>query len=748
MGDFTRFIERAKKWKFTIINSLGSLEVPEPIGWDNIRLTLTRNTTFKTLFRGFSADVEYIFDGYDNIAAIDELEGIQAESELQVDKADTNTGKYTNVLTGKMDMQEYRESSENRKGVSVPLIDNLFNEKLANRQETNIPYDRPTDLDNNTIDPGIYKDITLLGREFGGKFKADIYLEPATEEDPINEYYLYASAADTESITLVSDFGENATLLPNVNNVSKLPLSVPSGILPGNCFYYTDLSSASITVNVNYDLTREGSQQTWLYFWVVTFNDAGEFLVNTELEKIEISPSEIGSFDYQLELTRKQGLLLWFGISSLATNDSTITVNEGTTIDIDYISRFEATPCKVVMPFEAFDQVATAITGEPNSFRSNFFGRTDIGYSEDGAGALLSLANGLMIRQFPLGYEQADGADRVAQLAFNFKELFDSYYKQYNIGIQVIKEDGKYIIIAEPQADLFSYDISHETQFIERGTFERVRDLTYYFSNVEAGYLTASDDLIGGLEEYNSKISHSTILSTVNQTLDLVSTYSGITTRIEKQRRKPFDTTATEELTGDKTIYFIELWRNESGDLVQRTDEGFSDIVGLDGLETYLNLGITPKQMMLRHGIELNVGLLKYPSSIVKYNTSDKTTDLQLLLEDESEYIVENGDITAGYLDDPLWSGYMINYTSSLGLTDYFNIESNPNALISYTNPIKKEVNYGWVMEIGTGAYDKNNNMQLREAYPQDVATQYGLGTDNDNEGIGTDIDNELIEVI
>ncbi|MCP4337025.1 MAG: hypothetical protein GY679_04240, partial [Mycoplasma sp.] len=129
MGDYTRFGIVPKKWRFTINDETESLELnSNPIGWDDLRLSLTRNDTYKTMFRGYSADLEYTFDAADKLMEWQNASGILKKSNLTVEKIDTNTGLYDNVLTAKHDYVEYKELTTNKKGVSIPLIDNSFNE--------------------------------------------------------------------------------------------------------------------------------------------------------------------------------------------------------------------------------------------------------------------------------------------------------------------------------------------------------------------------------------------------------------------------------------------------------------------------------------------------------------------------------------------------------------------------------------------------------------------------------------------
>lgn len=734
MGDYTRFATIPKKWRFTINDETESLELNNnPVGLDDLRLSLTRIQN-KSLVRGYSANLEYVFEGADKLMEWQKDKGVLKESYLKVDKIDTNTGEYDNVLTAKHDYVEYKELTQNKKGVSIPLIDSAFNEKLKNREDIDIAVDSDTNLDGDSITPIQYTDISLLGREFG---QSDAVAE-SWFGDPENPSLDVYEALDSDFFIYRFNFGQDASNFINIQNVQRRRGSEVFGeedkIFAVDCFYYDPFGNTDISFTVNMIGKLEGGFSRF-YIKKGKFDESGAVIDGTVSTLEDRTDTNVGSFlnvnfTKQVTTTLEPGYGIWIMVYLSSSFNDKFTVYEGTNLNVDYFSKFDPTPCKVVLPHEVGEYLAEAITGEPNSFRSNYFGRTDIGYDEDGAGALIALTNGKLIRQLPTGNIQAEGEPKKAQLAFKFKEFFENFYKLKNISFEVVVEDGKHIIVAELQKDLFKTTVSHEFSFIEKGSFERVQDFTHFYSSIKAGYQANNEDLPSGLEEYNNIIHHSTILSTVQNELDLVCSYTAQGILLEKLRRQG---NTSNELSGDERIFFIELIRDESDNLIQRNRQGFTDVIGLDGLETAINLGLTPKQTFYAHGWEINTGLAKFPSSIIKYNTSDKTTDLQLLKEGEFDYIVENQDVVAGTLENPIFTGFKVNFRTAISLSDYKIMQADANSLIAYPAQFGNTgLNYGWIDDVSTDPKDTDFNAVLIEANPPDVATEKVLATNKD----------------
>jgi hypothetical protein len=435
MGDATRIEQLDKTWRYKLSSSLGVVTLAHnPEGWADKELTLTRSDTYKSIFRTSSAELEYLntclligstyASAYDYLKALEDSEGVLAECKLIVDKKDSLSGTYTEVFSASLNFTEFIESNKINKSIAIPLIEDSFHERLQSRENTDIPYDRPEDIDGETITAGTYTDITFKGREFYTEATGQIW-EEDDETGAINNYNMTAA----QGYIIRTEF-QNVELLPNYQTVIKSKLANVFTISTLNALYYTD--NVTATVNYSLNINFSTTSQIYLSFLKASFDEDGvietpfEYIVPKQLVVSSLNTNYTGTVD----LEAQQGIVLLFesaggGFIPIAT------IQGGTNIYISAISSFEETPCKVVLPHELFTQQVLAITGKPN-FRSNYFGRTDLGYAEDGEGAYITTTNGMLIRQFAPGYiqeENIEPEDKPAQLVYRFKESFESYAK-------------------------------------------------------------------------------------------------------------------------------------------------------------------------------------------------------------------------------------------------------------------------------------------------------------------------------
>lgn len=753
MGSAASYVNSqfSKTWRFRLNSALGIKTLRRnPEGWNGLTLGLTRDDDYESVFRTFSSELSYtaaslieeptstIKSSFDYMRALENLEGILATCDLIVDKVNSKTGLYTNILTAKHDFTKYKESTQFKKEASVTITDSTFHERLRAKEDNDIPYDRDKDIDGETIAVGTYEDITLKGREFFTEAKGEIYDEDATSSE---NTYRFTDITPSNSDYLLRINFDNVELLPNYQNITKrgVTLNVGAGsfnVTSLDAFYYADNITAKISYDINVNLntvSTSGSRAGFLVLWKIKFTEDGDFdsyigIVQEQDLGIVFSGTITGS----TELENREGLIL-----TISPPGEGAFVQGNTNINVSAISSLEATPCKVVLPHELFTQCVLGITGTPN-FRSNYFGRTDLGYAEDGEGAFVSVTNGRLIRQFQTGYIEDDdmvAEEKPAQLIFRFKEAFDSYAKLKGLAMRIVEEDdGSYWIEIEKKEDLYSNNVALTltSKDIKDKTYERERYKDHFYGDIDVGYAIEADNIDGGLSEWCSSSKFTTKLSTVKNTLDRKISYLASTVPIEKQRRLPADSTATKEGANDNNNFFIDLYNDPVLGLVQRESQGFSEVNGLTNIDTYLNLMLTPKQILITSGFDLNVGLAKYPSSKIIYDSSKKTTAFNWKYTGDDTLYTESADEIAGSLENPLFSGNIVKFDAPLSIENFLLIRSDTTKQIKYWNPIDQEYNYGWIIEVSTEPVSSDTNWEILEANPPNVGTVTLLATDTD----------------
>ena len=105
-----------------------------------------------------------------------------------------------------------------------------------------------------------------------------------------------------------------------------------------------------------------------------------------------------------------------------------------------FLSEYPETQSKCLRAHEGFSRLVKILTGT-SGFYSEFFGRKDLGYATDGAGAYLTLQNGRMIRNFQAAEYQ---------LNTSLKEMFQSFDAVYCLCATIEKRDNKDVFRVEP----------------------------------------------------------------------------------------------------------------------------------------------------------------------------------------------------------------------------------------------------------------------------------------------------------
>ena len=210
---------------------------------------------------------------------------------------------------------------------------------------------------------------------------------------------------------------------------------------------------------------------------------------------------------------------------------------------------------------------------------------------------------------------------------------------------------------------------------------------------------------------------------------------------MEFARRLQKNSDETEDSQYDKDNFVLNV--TEDGDnWKQRTTEGFTNITGIDFIDTPGNLEITPARNLSRWGWMLSAGLQKYAESVVKYNSSDQPTDLSTTLNGDT--VAENQNIPVTDLENPLFTGKKIIFSAPLTLQNYNLLKTGDNKykLIKVWDPVKEMYRFGWIKEASVESVDKATNWELIEAKDAVEVLSYWLWNDgfkilwNDGGGI------------
>lgn len=684
--------------------------ITEPVGWDESKPTITRDETYHGVMRTFTADLTFIQDGYYYLKELYEEEGILCNCLIYVYEYNNVTHEYELQDTGKIDFSVWDENDTySTIGVTLSVTDTEFKEKIINREDTEINYDNSEDLDGNTMSDPEYIENTVYGMEV-------VYSGNGTvnSEDEIS-FKISDSVVPDSRWIFDLDMDDIADEIDGFQTVTGQMWDVTGD---GSPFYPDDDGEndlAFFVAEADGTLKLSGSL---LFDFYVNKSDgltstAAIFLVkytaSTDYASV-VSGGWYGTgngmysdqtFDFDNEISYKEGDMLFLaarcGAGTAYSNTSYIVVTEST-MEIAIVDKYEETTSKAALLFDVFNRGIESMTGVADAFVSTVLG-------EGGDYHDYSIQNGLLLRQYP---------EEDAAMSFKFKDLYQQLEKIFNIGLAINSDDTVEI---RKKQDFFKeyvvYTVPKANMVVE--TFSKKIDTDYFFSDVEIGYSKSAYEEVSGLEEYNNESYYSTILSALNNSLEVVSTVRADGYGMEFARRVPYDSSETEDTSYDDDLFLLNIVKNSSGNWVQLTTEGFDSVTGLDSnVTTPANLKITPAQNLRRWGWMIATGLQKYEESKVNFTKADFASDLSTTLDGTT--VTESESVPYSELEAPIFTGHVLTFEARLSMTDFNTLKADPYGIIKVWNPVAKDWTYGWIKEVSVESVDKDTNFELIEA--------------------------------
>lgn len=709
------------QYKFELESDLlGKQEIIEPVGWDESKPTLTRDETYSGIIRSFTVGLTFVKNGYDYVRELKDAEGVLAKCSVYIYEYNNSTHEYELQDIGTLDFTSYKESDKYGKGADITITDTQFAEKIRGREDVEVNYNNNVDLDDNPMSEPIYVEQEVLGVNvtakatvstideyvdfsvFNGQERGSFWTPTANYEGQIEG----GQSVTGRYINEVTGFrtSKDAFLISQEDDTDI--------IIDGSLFFTMYIENANAAGGNCYVSLRKSNPDNTSIILVEWVEYSEGLYENIELDISGTYNLNEGDYLY---------LLVRCGNESASFNNSEFEMFEST---IQLTNKDQAAPTisKGAFIYDCFNRTIESITGVANTVQSNIF--DDGGIHHD-----YTTQNGFLLRNYT---EEESG------MSWKFKDYFQGIEKIFNIGLGINNDNT---VTIRDKKDFFQNGVIFTVtpDLLQADSFEKSIDDVYYFSDVEIGYAKSAYEEISGLEEYNNKSYYNTILSNLNNKLDGISKIRGDIYGIEFARRKQKDSDTTEDTKYDSDLFLFNIY-NDAGNWIQLTDQGFSDISGIDQIETPGNLKITPGRNLRRWGWLLSAGLQKYADSKVKFNKSDVISDLSTTLNGDT--VTENQDINYSELDEPLFTGEKIMFTAKLSFTNYKLIKENPYKLIKVWNPIDREYNFGWIREVGIESADKSTNWELIEAKSAIEVLSYWLTNDgfkwlwNDNGGI------------
>lgn len=667
-----------KRFRFYLQNATkGNLLLRyAPGGWESAKFEIKRNEKYWGLFRAITFnELSFKKDARDFIRDVYENEGINGKIIFTVYRLSGDT--YVSYFAGKLDLSTYKIDET---GVSCQVVDTSFHEKVKNRENVKV---------------NIRERISIEGYEI-----------PAfSNEDPefdLPDYTLVANATWSKRANMdtilqnhyvplwetISEFTETQsqncdTVIADGNAMfedSTADRSVRlSGHISGVCYFTSVQPHVTFTIKIYIDGVVDST--------IGTVNGAGVSSLSFDFDFNENFAITTGQ-DFWIQGTLDHaGETVYDNDINVSMAVTISTVSGGVIIGYPY--------------YEAFLRTLQLITDDNDVLKSDYFGRTDsevVTYASDGQ--LGHVTKGLYIRQ-------ANGLNDT--MAISLTELFHSLASLYQIGMGIEQVSGVDKVIIEELQYFFSSTvvIDLSARIREDAIGKEVMPDKHY-NQIEVGYNSFETESNGGVAEFNTKSSFTTVISVLDNKLDLVSKYRADTQGIVKLRQ---GVSEDADVKGDENNFLIDTIRGGGSGFTARTDEGFTSVTGGVDADNSFNLMITPKRNLLRHGDIIRAGLQKNLGTYLRWQAGDKNTTLATMLTTETEILTENSDVLVNDLEEPFFIPEIYTFECEMRYSDLSTILANQKGLIKIADD-----KYGWIMSLTIGEQENRADIRLLRA--------------------------------
>ena len=688
MSDITSAYSDTIRFRLSATNVDSLVLLTEPIGWKDDSLELDRHKDYHGIFTSFTNNLEFINEAKEYIERAYDNGGINENliltKEILVEDGDDLVFKtrYTAIA-------DFSTMVKTQTRVTIKFNSNNLAELIKSHEsddfeiESSDP-DKPlTSIDGKTLDTLVLDTTEIKGRS----------ILVSGESIGIGGVY-NGWGTSRKNNTLITELISEG--LPRHQAVvfgsyNKDDLSGSLPVTSDNLIYTNVTSSESVKkITLDVDLNFEVYDcDTFLSvnFYKVRFypgSDVYSIIETKNIFYINYAPDFDGfgfyngkysiQDSFETDVTWEDGIMVGFvfggthnldvggyypptGILSFSTVFKPLLVNR---FKINEVAYFDSSPnLDVIFNHDLSKRLLYIITGRNTAYYSKYFGRTELGYIQDGESGLIGVMSGLWARAFDRKSE------KYKALTISLKDQMESNRAVFNTGIgietinlqeRVREEDLRYFYQNEVVVRL-----PNQIKDVKRTV-----DNDLFFSGMSFGYDKAGDyEDSMGLDEPNTRTDYVTPIRKSTKKYQKISKIRADEYGMEFARRKPQSTFPLEDTKYDDSNWFLDLKRVDDFGYEQR--ESYTDgldindrlkvpATGIYSPETFRSSFFTPLRMLMRHAWVFRSGLEKYLGKDIKYISKDKNSTLETHAQEywnqaKDKAYSESDDILVGDLN-------------------------------------------------------------------------------------------------
>lgn len=658
----------------------GESIIQDPEGWQDDDKELARNEEYHGIFTQFSNSLTFVGDGADYIKFVYTFYGINANIRLTRDEANPQTDIWEAKYQGDLDLSTYEIEGGK---VKVKFNNAGIEMIIKARESEQVELERTNTMDGAVMAPLSVKTVAINGREILLNTQFDI-------QQTDNYASIHLSAGDNAGgtdraqsvgvpLNMFSQSHENAhSVIPQTNGGES---QGTTGIM----FFAVTAVPRTLHIKMNLDFTtnitsKDDVNHAFYGLFISKYGGGTEYstitrgvatLLHTDtyggvdvlggqayanpFTGANNNPPKPWSVSWEGDIFVDAGeslALEFYGKANLgsAFHDGTLAVtaqNISGSLKISENSYFQPTQSKFILAYEMANRLLEIMTGSNTALKSDFLGRTDTGYPQDGKGALNGFTHGFWLRGFDrLPESTEEEINSFKQLTTSWKDFIGSLQTVWNIGLGIERSGYREKVVIEELSYFYNRRVTVRLP-LAINKAKRSVATKYYYSGLDLGYSKGGEyEEAMGLDEYNAKSTFTTVINRIKNVYSRLSVYRADSYGKEFARRKNKAAYPTEDTRYDTDVFFLDLKRGAGEIFEERVwQDDFSQApTGTYSPGTATNLRLSPVNILLRHGWVIAAGLTKYASDFIRYGSSTANSALKTKLIGGNEY-AENGNI-------------------------------------------------------------------------------------------------------
>ena len=635
----------------TLINDL--------IGWEDYGLDAKRNRNYHGTLVTVTKELGFKGEAKRMIEEVYDEKGVIGDLRLIRERLVDSDGELTT----------YEEDPVYADFYTLKRIDdivylNFYSNSLQTlidaHEEDDFEIERETDIKGNTIDPLPESFIELPGRS----------LQSIGSHEMV-EFLANLSTSNTWRTIVISEG-------PSRHSEALRKQILPFQNMDGLGLFYDrreteeDEPDQTVTINYNYDVEFTNSAlaeistivKFGVHKWRYNANTATYSIVETQIihetnlllreesERVELS----GSLTF--ECTKFEGLSYFVQRTNIATAYDVYF--HSSKVNIYEVAYFEPSRAKYAFLYDVINRLSYIITGSNNKFVSNYLGRTEVGYPNDGQGGLIGLISGLWARGFTKDF------DNYKSLKVSLKDTLESAANCFNLGYGVetinneeklVVEDIKYFY-RDDFAGAFPQPINNIEVMIEQSLF---------YSGLEIGYEKSGGlNQQMGLDEPNNTTQYTTPIDNTQNKFSKKIKFRADEYKLEELRRKTAEKFPNESSGEEEDIWLLDLTRSTDIDnpirQIHWSDRLSSAPTGIHDPDSFRSFFFTPATILRRLANNFLSGIALYKNDFINFISGSSNVKLGLSYINETPY-TENQNVRVGDLDYPIFGTQIIRFT-------------------------------------------------------------------------------------